>query len=103
MKEKTPPEQTTRVLLEEFPGIPFEYTEALKSRGILHADHFLKAAAAPEDRKQLAAATGIPEMRLEELHALCRLALIPGVAPSGARALYHAGIRNRSNEGGSES
>lgn len=80
--------------LGDFPGIPYEFTEVLKTRGILNTIHFLEATQKKGDRSRLAAATGIPVHRLEELHALCRLTRIPGIDAPLARVLYHAGIRS---------
>lgn len=82
------------VALGEFPGIPFEFTAVLKTRGILHTAHFLKATRKKEDLIRLASATGIPVSRLEEMQALCHLIRIPGIGAPLAKVFYHAGIRS---------
>ena len=80
--------------LSEFPGIPFEYTELLKSKGIASTRKFFELARTPSQRKVMSGSTGIPEARLEELFALCDLSRITGVGGSMARIIYQAGIRS---------
>lgn len=85
---------TMTVPLHTFPGVPLEYAEVLKSRGISHAMHLLDATDSGEDLEQLASETGIPVNRIEELRALCNLSEIPSVGPDMARLFYHAGFRS---------
>lgn len=80
--------------LSAFPGIPFEYTELLKSKGIGTTRKFFELAQTENQRKTLAEATGIPEMRLKELFVLCDLSRITGVGGTMARIAYEAGIRS---------
>lgn len=80
--------------LSDFPGIPLEYTEVLKSRGIKSTKQFFEAVQSPEEQKEMAALTGIPLARLAEIHSLCDLSRITGVGGYYARVIYHAGIRS---------
>ena len=50
--------------LNEFPGIPLEYVQVLRSRGIVQADRLLEATRTAEHLGRLAADTGIPAGRL---------------------------------------
>ena len=91
--------------LSDFPGIPFEYTEVLKSRGLKNTRDFFEKVQTGEQKARVSKETGIPLERLWELHALCDLSRITGVvnfvasrtASMGgvfARVVYEAGIRS---------
>jgi len=80
--------------LSEFPGIPFEYAELLKSRGIRHTGDFFEKLQSEQQLARMASDTGIPDYRLRELLALCDLSRITGVGGVFARILYEAGIRS---------
>ncbi len=80
--------------LSEFPGIPLEYTEVLKSKGIRNTRTFFEAAQSAEQRLEMAKLTGIPLSRLTEIFTLCDLSRITGVGGIYARIIYHAGIRS---------
>lgn len=80
--------------LSSFPGIPFEYTELLKSRGIRNTRDFFEQTQTVSQRKEMTKITGIPEARLKELYVLCDLSRICGVGGSMARLVYEAGIRS---------
>ncbi|MCP4312618.1 MAG: DUF4332 domain-containing protein [Bacteroidetes bacterium] len=80
--------------LSEFPGIPLEYTEVLKSRGIRNTRDFFERVQSPEQRKVVSGQIGIPDSRLRELYCLCDLSRITGVGGFYARIIYHAGIRS---------
>lgn len=94
MKKPASGDSSLPYALIEFPGIPFEFTEVLKTKGIVHTAHFLKATQRKADRIRLASDTGIPVRRLEEMLTLCRLTRISGIDPVLSRAFYHAGIRS---------
>lgn len=80
--------------LADFPGIPFEYVELLKSRGIRNTRDFFEQVQTGQQQKDLSLYTGIPAYRLEELYALCDLSRVTGVGGIFARVLYEAGIRS---------
>lgn len=80
--------------LSDFPGIPLEYTEVLKSRGVRNSREFFESLQSGEQRKQMAKLTGIPEDRMRELFVLCELTRITGVGGYYARIVYEAGIRS---------
>lgn len=80
--------------LSNFPGIPLEYTEVLKTRGIRNTREFFESAQSPEQRNIISQQTGIPEERLRELFSLCELSRIIGVGAFYARIIYHAGIKS---------
>lgn len=80
--------------LLEFPGIPFEYVELLKSRGIRNTKDFFEQVQSNAQQEELSSNTGIPVYRLEELYALCDLSRVTGVGGIFARVLYEAGIRS---------
>lgn len=80
--------------LSDFPGIPFEYSESLRSRGFKNTREFFEEAQSDEMRVELAKKTGIPSYRLLELHSLCDLSRITGVGATMARMLYETGIRS---------
>jgi hypothetical protein len=79
--------------LSSFPGIPFEYAELLKSRGIRSTKDFFEQVQSEQQQAVLAVSTGIPAYRLKELYSLCDLSRITGVGGIFARVLYTAGIR----------
>ena len=80
--------------LADFPGIPLEYTEVLKTRGIRNTRDFFETVQNTSQRKLMAKQTGIPASRLEEIFALCDLSRITGVGGFYARIIYEAGIRS---------
>jgi predicted RecB family nuclease len=82
------------VPLERFPGIPMEYVEVLRSKGIGDTESFIEATLTNHESTMLASSTGIPAGRIMEIRALCDLARIRGMGAATARVLYHAGIRS---------
>jgi len=80
--------------LSDFPGIPFEFTEVLKSLGIRNTRDFFERAAKAEYREKLSRQSGIPADRLRLLHELCDLSRITGFGGSSCRMLHQAGIRS---------
>lgn len=80
--------------LSNFPGIPYEYVELLKSKGIKNTKDLFEQVQSEHQQAQLAATTGIPEYRLKELFSLCDLSRITGVGGLFARVVYEAGIRS---------
>jgi hypothetical protein len=80
--------------LSDFPGIPLEYTEVLKTRGIRNTRDFFESVQNANQRKGMAKQTGIPESRLREIFALCDLSRITGVGSFYARIIYEAGLRS---------
>ena len=79
--------------LSSFPGIPFEYAELLKSRGIKSTKDFFEQMQAEQQQAELSLNTGIPAYRLKELYSLCDLSRVTGVGGIFAMVLYEAGIR----------
>ena len=80
--------------LSDFPGIPFEYAEILRSRGLKNTRNFFESTQSEELQSDLSKDTGIPEYRIKELHSLCDLSRITGVGGAFARILYEAEIRS---------
>ncbi len=80
--------------LADFPGIPLEYTEVLKTREIRNTRDFFESVQNTAQRTLIAKQTGIPESRLREIFALCDLSRITGVGGYYARIIYEAGIRS---------
>lgn len=80
--------------LSDFPGIPFEYIELLKSRGLKNARDLFEKVQTEKQQTELSTTTGIPAYRLQELFYLCDLSRITGVGGIFARILYEAGIRS---------
>ena len=80
--------------LSDFPGIPLEYTEVLKTRGIRNTRDFFESVQNTAQRTLVAKQTGIPESRLREIFALCDLSRITGVGGFYARIIYEAGLRS---------
>ena len=80
--------------LSDLPGIPFEYTEVLRSRGIRNTRDFFESVQTARQRKQVSAITGIPENRLKEIFCLCDLSRITGVGWLYSRIIYDSGIRS---------
>ena len=78
--------------LSNFPGIPFEYVEILKSRGIKNTRDLFERVQTEPQQAGLSVNTGIPAYRLKELFSLCDLSRITGVGGIFARVLYEAGI-----------
>ena len=81
-------------LLSTFPGIPFEYSEVLKSKKLVNTRDFFEGVQNDEQRAKASQETGIPVARLKELFALCDLSRITGVGGVFARVVYEAGIRS---------
>lgn len=79
--------------LSSFPGIPFEYIELLKSKGIKSTKDLFEQVQTEEQQAELAVNTGIPDYRLKELFSLSDLSRITGVGGIFARVLFEAGIR----------
>lgn len=80
--------------LSDFPGIPFEYTELLKSKGIKNTKDLFVQVQLESRQAEMASKTGIPQYRLKELVSLCDLSRITGVGGIFARVIYEAGIRS---------
>ena len=80
--------------LSDFPGIPYEYTEILRSRGLKNTRHFFESTQSEGLQSALCQETGIPEYRIRELYCLCDLSRIGGVGATFARILYEAEIRS---------
>ena len=82
--------------LSDFPGIPYEYVELLKSKGISNTKDLFEQLQTDHQQAKLATITGIPDYRLKELFSLCDLSRIAGVGGLFARVIYEAGIRSTS-------
>ncbi|MDF1574287.1 MAG: DUF4332 domain-containing protein [Bacteroidales bacterium] len=80
--------------LSGFPGIPFEYVELLKSRGIRHSKDLFEQVQTARQQERMAESTGIPSYRIRELLMLCDISRITGVGGVFARIVYEAGIRS---------
>ena len=80
--------------LADFPGIPLEYTEVLKTRGIRNTRDYFESVQNTAQRTLMAMQTGIPGSRLREIFALCDLSRITGVGGFYARIIYEAGLRS---------
>ena len=80
--------------LSNFPGIPYEYVEILKSRGIKNTKDLYEQVQTDQQQARLAESSGIPVYRLKELFTLCDLSRITGVGGIFARVVYEAGIRS---------
>jgi nucleotidyltransferase/DNA polymerase involved in DNA repair len=80
--------------ISDFPGIPYEYSEVLKSKGIKHTRQFFEEMQSATRKNELAHLTGIPNYRLKELYSLCDLSRITGVGGIFSRVVYEAGIRS---------
>jgi nucleotidyltransferase/DNA polymerase involved in DNA repair len=78
--------------LSDFPGIPYEFTEVLKSRGIRNTRDFFEKVQSSAQRREVSTSTGIPESRLQEIYSLCDLSRITGVGGLYARIIFEAGI-----------
>jgi hypothetical protein len=88
--------------LSGFPGIPFEYVEILKARGISHTGDLFEKMQTERQQDDISALTGIPSCRLNELYTLCELSRVPGVDGIFARILYEAGIRSTAEFAGAD-
>lgn len=86
--------QARPVALSDFPGIPFEFTEVLKSIGIVNSKAFFEGVQTDARQKEVSVKTGIPVSRLKEILCLCDLTRITGVGGLFARIIYHAGIHS---------
>ena len=82
--------------LSDFPGIPYEYSELLKTRGIKNTKELFEKLYSDTLQSEMADRTGIPVYRLKELYNLCDLSRITGVGAVFARVIYEAGIRSLS-------
>jgi hypothetical protein len=80
--------------LSGIPGIPFEFGEALRSRGIRSTKDFFESVQTDEQQIRVSKVTGIPESRLKEIYCLCDLSRITGVGGLYSRILYESGIRS---------
>jgi len=80
--------------LSTLPGIPFEYVELLKSRGIKNTKDLFEQVQSELEQEELSTSTGIPAYRLKELHSLCDLSRVTGVGGIFARMLYESGIQS---------
>jgi hypothetical protein len=80
--------------LSDFPGIPFEYTALLKTKGIRNTRELFEQLPSDSRQAEMATRTGIPLYRLKELYTLCDLSRITGVGAVFARVVYEAGIRS---------
>ena len=80
--------------LSDLPGIPFEFTEVLKSRGIRNTRDFFESVQTAQQRKEVSAMTGIPESRIIEIFSLCDLTRITGVGWLYSKIIYDSGIRS---------
>lgn len=80
--------------LSNFPGIPYEYVELLKSKGINNTKDLFEQVQSDHQQAELAATTGIPDYRIKELFSLCDLSRITGIGGLFARVVYEAGIRS---------
>jgi len=80
--------------LSDFPGIPHEYVEVLKSKEIRHTREFFESAQTREQQTDLSSQTGIPLARLQELFALSDLSRITGIGGVFARIVYEAGVKS---------
>jgi len=88
--------------LSGFPGIPFEYVEILKARGIKHTGDLFKQVQTERQQDEISASTGIPSYRLNELFTLCELTRVSGVNSIFARVLYESGIRSTADFAGAD-
>jgi hypothetical protein len=79
--------------LSGFPGIPFEYTELFKSRGIRNSKELFEQLPTDQEQGEFSLESGIPAYRIKELFTLCELSRITGVGGLFARVLYETGIR----------
>jgi hypothetical protein len=80
--------------LAEFPGIPLEYIELLKSRGLKSTRDFYEELQTQQQQSEFSHKSGIPSYRLKEIFTLCELSRITGVGGVFARILYEAGIHS---------
>ena len=80
--------------LSDFPGIPHEYVEVLKSREIRNTMEFFESAQTSEQQMKLSRQTGIPVARLQEILSLSGLSRITGIGGVFARIVYESGIRS---------
>jgi hypothetical protein len=80
--------------LSTFPGVPFEFTEVMKTRGIANTRDFFERVQTGEQQRNVSRVTGIPVARLKEIHALCDLSRVTGVGAVFARILYETGIHS---------
>lgn len=80
--------------LSEFPGVPFEYVEILKSKGVGHTRKYFELVQTKNQGDRLTQETGIPMERLNEIFTLCDLSRITGIGGLFARIVYETGIRS---------
>ncbi len=81
-----------RFRLRDFLGVDQQHVQALKAKGIVTAEQMLDVGRTREDRKKLAAKTGVPLDFILELVKLANLARIPGMKKKRARLFYDAGL-----------
>ena len=80
--------------VSDFPGIPHEYVEVLKSSGIRNTREFFESAQTSEQQMKWSRQTGIPVARLKEILSLSDLSRITGIGGVFARIVYESGIRS---------
>lgn len=80
--------------LSDFPGIPHEYVEVLKSKEIRNSKDFFEAVQTSDQQMQMARDTGIPVARLQEIMSLSDLSRITGIGGVFARIVYESGIKS---------
>jgi len=74
--------------LSDFPGIPYEYAEVLKSKGIHDSRELRERTLVASQREELSSLCGIPPRRMLELHELCELVSLRGIDPPLAYRLH---------------
>jgi hypothetical protein len=80
--------------ISDLPGIPYEYSEVLKTKGIRNTRDYFESVQTASQRENVSGLTGIPESRLMEIACLCDLTRITGVGALYARFIYDSGIRS---------
>ncbi len=78
--------------LGDFLGIERQHVQALKSEGIITAEHMLNAGKTRKGREELAEKTGVPPDSILELVKLSNLARIIGLKKKRARLFYDSGL-----------
>jgi hypothetical protein len=78
--------------ISDLPGIPYEYSEVLKTKGIRNTRDYFESVQTASQRENISGLTGIPESRLTEIASLCDLTRITGVGALYARIIYDSGI-----------
>lgn len=78
--------------LSEFPKVSRDAVKKLSKMGVSTVNHFLRTAAPPEKRAELARQSGVPSETLEELFKLAELSRLPGLKKVRGRLFYEAGL-----------